>query len=64
MALGKFHKYDGQIKHFIRSPKLEQIEHIFCLFSFNITFLYIFYILSLSNIISVPSVLLDKYQIE
>nr|DAS59007.1 MAG TPA: hypothetical protein [Caudoviricetes sp.] len=43
MALGKFHKYDGQIKHFIRSPKLEQIEHIFFPFSFNVTFLYIFF---------------------
>nr|DAM83215.1 MAG TPA: hypothetical protein [Caudoviricetes sp.] len=42
MALGKFHKYDGQIKHFIRSPKLEQIEHIFFPFSFNVTFLYFF----------------------
>lgn len=50
MALGKFHKYDGQIKHFIRSPKLEQIEHIFFPFSFNVTFLYFFYFLSLSNI--------------
>nr|DAQ34145.1 MAG TPA: hypothetical protein [Caudoviricetes sp.] len=63
MALGKFHKYDGQIKHFIRSPKLEQIEHIFFPFSFNVTFLYFFYFLSLSNITSVLSVLLDKYQI-
>ena len=42
MVLGKFHKYDGQTKYFIRNPKLEQIEHIFCLFSLNITFLYIF----------------------
>ena len=36
--------------------KLQQIPQIFLLFSLNITFLYIFYFLSLSNITSVVSV--------